>query len=318
MRRRTLAWVCALLGIGLGLAGGVRADASYSVEIASVEYENPLTRDALIVTINERYGKLEGSFELSLRGKDGVNRVTAPFETSASGGPYRFRLRLPGLLDDGTYIVWVKAKNSSGDVVAENTSNFTYQSPFTAVPTPAPASPQASAPTEQLPILLLLVLVAAAACFAAYLVYRQRGRKKAKSSPTPLPKLEKSDIFISYSRSDWAPFVEPMVKQLRDENLSVWVDQHLLHSGDDWLDKIDSALEMCQCMILCVSPEAMASRFVKIEYRYFFTKGKTIYPLLCRPVDDLPVELQGIQYYTYERLPELISLLKSELAQPQG
>jgi len=143
------------------------------------------------------------------------------------------------------------------------------------------------------------------------------------SSPPPhatpshaTPRPDNQTIFVSYSRADYVQFIEPMIKLLNSNDLLVWLDQHLLESGDDWLDKIGDALETCDRMILCVSPGALESRFVKMEYRYFFNHGKKIYPLICRAATDVPPELQGIQYFPYERLNDLIGILKRPEAEP--
>ncbi len=117
-------------------------------------------------------------------------------------------------------------------------------------------------------------------------------------------------IFISYKRVDWDRFVEPLIAHLRAENLDWWVDQHLIEGGDDWMDEINRALKECECMILCVSPEALESRHVKMEYRYFFNIGKPIYPLICRLPDELPAELQIIQHYPYTELDRLLQQIK--------
>jgi hypothetical protein len=52
-------------------------------------------------------------------------------------------------------------------------------------------------------------------------------------------------------------------------------------------------------MILCISPEALDSRYVKMEYRYFFNANKPILPIICRAAE-LPAELSGIQFLPYE------------------
>jgi hypothetical protein len=65
-------------------------------------------------------------------------------------------------------------------------------------------------------------------------------------------------------------------------------------------------------MILCISPEALASAHVKLEYRYFFNNSKLLYPLICRPCE-LPAELQAIQYYQYNQLEELIRVLRKSV-----
>lgn len=127
----------------------------------------------------------------------------------------------------------------------------------------------------------------------------------AEAAATPSRKL-----FVSYSRSDWDEYVEPLVTHVRTAGFDVWVDQHLLHGGDYWFDEINEALESSDYLILCVSPEALASKFVKMEYRYFFLRDKPIVPIMCRTVDRLPAELQIIQYQPYD-LDALVALLRA-------
>jgi hypothetical protein len=119
-------------------------------------------------------------------------------------------------------------------------------------------------------------------------------------------------VFISYSRSDWSTFVAPLVDGLARRGISYWVDQHLIEGGDDWMDEINRALRECTHMILCVSPDALESKYVKLEYRNFFNNEKPLYPLLCRPVA-LPAELQVLQYFRYEtaQLEQLFTKLRS-------
>lgn len=119
----------------------------------------------------------------------------------------------------------------------------------------------------------------------------------------------KSPIFVSYSRKDWDTFVSPLVRRFEKADLNVWIDQHLLEGGEDWLDEINEALKTCKRMVLCVSPDAMLSRHVKLEYRYLFNHGKLLYPIICRSTE-LPAELQTIQYYPYHDLDKLIEILK--------
>jgi DNA-binding response OmpR family regulator len=129
-------------------------------------------------------------------------------------------------------------------------------------------------------------------------------------SPKPDP-LSPESIFISYKRTDWDTYVGPLVERLRTAGLSIWVDQHRLVTGKDWFDQINLALTTCERMILCVSPDALQSRHVKVEYRYFFNKGKPLYPLICRPTE-LPPELFSLQYYEYTHIEQLIALLKAD------
>ncbi|MCA9911103.1 MAG: TIR domain-containing protein [Anaerolineae bacterium] len=121
------------------------------------------------------------------------------------------------------------------------------------------------------------------------------------------------DIFVSYSRKDWDEFVEPLVASLRENGLSIWVDQHLLQGGQDWMDEINHALKLCRLMILCVSPDALQSRYVKLEYRQFFNTNKPILPVICHPAE-LPAELGGIQYLPYAEQDTLIARARQLLA----
>jgi hypothetical protein len=102
-------------------------------------------------------------------------------------------------------------------------------------------------------------------------------------------------VFISYSRQDWEHFVSPLVNRLNDKKISVWVDQHLLIGGDDWMDAIAEALDTCKLLVLVMTPESLESRYVKMEYRYFFNHNKPIIPLLFRSVERVPPELSLIQ-----------------------
>ena len=115
-------------------------------------------------------------------------------------------------------------------------------------------------------------------------------------------------IFVSYARVDWDGYVERWINELESVGLSVWVDQKLIRGGDDWLDQINHALQICDRMIVCISPEALRSRFVKMEYRYFFIREKPLYPLICRPTE-LPAELELYQYTLFSDRAKLLKQL---------
>jgi hypothetical protein len=103
-------------------------------------------------------------------------------------------------------------------------------------------------------------------------------------------------VFVSYSRSDWERVVLALTRRLRQDGFQLWVDHGFLVGGDDWMDAIGEALKTCGVCLLAISPEAMRSRYVKMEYRFFFNNDKPIVPVLVRPISELPPELSGIQY----------------------
>lgn len=120
---------------------------------------------------------------------------------------------------------------------------------------------------------------------------------------------ELSDIFISYNRSDWEMYANPLVKRLHNAGLRVWIDQHLIESGANWQDEINRALIACRVLVLCMTNRALASPFVQTEYRYFINHRKPLIPVMCEPVV-MPPELEGIQYLPFADLDKLVEKLR--------
>jgi hypothetical protein len=117
-------------------------------------------------------------------------------------------------------------------------------------------------------------------------------------------------VFISYKRADWEDYVKPLVIHLREKGYKVWIDQNNLEVSNDWMDKINEALKICQRLVLCVSPESLDSRYVKMEYRYFLHHEKMIFPLILKNAE-MPAELLGIQSTSFTQLPILTEKLRS-------
>jgi hypothetical protein len=105
--------------------------------------------------------------------------------------------------------------------------------------------------------------------------------------------------FVSYSRNDWNGFVSGLVADLSRQSQQVWVDQDFIVGGDDWMDAIGQALQACDSLLLVLSPDAINSKYVKMEYRYFFNQEKPIIPILYRKVDRLPFELATQHYIDF-------------------
>lgn len=109
-------------------------------------------------------------------------------------------------------------------------------------------------------------------------------------------------VFASYSHADW-PSVSGVVEYLADAGLRIWIDRGSIVGGDDWFDAVGDALKQCRACLLFLSPDAVRSKYVKIEYRFFLNKDKPIVPVLIRDTDDLPAELSNIQYFDFSREP---------------
>lgn len=120
----------------------------------------------------------------------------------------------------------------------------------------------------------------------------------ADASPEVRP-LGEETVFVSYSRSDWDNAVSDLINRLRRGGFQLWVDQGFLVGGEDWMDAIGEALKRCGVCLLVMSPDAVQSRYVKMEYRFFFNNEKPIVPVIIKPVSELPPELTGIQYLDF-------------------
>lgn len=107
-----------------------------------------------------------------------------------------------------------------------------------------------------------------------------------------------TEIFVSYSHQDWDNYVQPLVKQLRGEGFKVWVDHGLIKGGDSWMDSVGRALDQSRVLLLCISPAALMSDWVRKEYRYFIRTKKRVLPLVCEETN-LPMELADLHWLKY-------------------
>lgn len=132
---------------------------------------------------------------------------------------------------------------------------------------------------------------------------RLLGGKRGKTSRLGtglLPGSLENHIFIAYAREDWSDVVAPLTVNLQDAGLAVWVDQHLVQGGHDWMDAIEQALYECWLMLVIISPDAVNSRFVQMEYRYFVNREKSVLPVIYKPVPRMPVEMASLRSIEYD------------------
>ncbi len=116
--------------------------------------------------------------------------------------------------------------------------------------------------------------------------------------------------FISYSRRDLA-FVEALDRWLATVGaypdpastqslLNVWFDQRSIPLGTPFLDIIRAGLKSTGVVLLLVSPDAMASKFVQheIELARARTPPPVIVPVVCRAVDETTLTGTSAALYT--------------------
>ena len=96
------------------------------------------------------------------------------------------------------------------------------------------------------------------------------------------------------------PFVNRLVDVLRRHAIPVWYSETNIQGAQQWHDEIGAALRRCDWFVLVLSPDAVASKWVKRELLYSLLQDRfegRIAPLLHRPCthDDLSWTLSQMQ-----------------------
>jgi len=122
------------------------------------------------------------------------------------------------------------------------------------------------------------------------------------------------DVFLSHNAKD-KPRVRRLAERLKQAGLRVWFDDWNVRSGDIIALKVDEGLEQSRVLLLCISPNALASGWVALErstaiHRDPSNEGRRFIPLLLADCD-LPDTLRRYKYVDYreEAEPPFIELL---------
>jgi hypothetical protein len=96
-----------------------------------------------------------------------------------------------------------------------------------------------------------------------------------------LQKLErlKPRIFISYSSKD-QKLVDQIYTQLKQSGHSAWLNTESIPKGEHWYDEMVKGLRETDLLILVVSKNAIASKWVAEEWKTFQKMQKKIIPVL--------------------------------------
>jgi formylglycine-generating enzyme required for sulfatase activity len=89
-------------------------------------------------------------------------------------------------------------------------------------------------------------------------------------------------LFISYARKD-VEFAQKLNADLQRHGVTTWIDELGIRGGQDWPDRIATAIEGCKAMLVILSPHSVASRWVERELAFADAKGKQVLPLLYKP-----------------------------------
>ena len=93
-------------------------------------------------------------------------------------------------------------------------------------------------------------------------------------------------VFISYSRQNIA-FAKRLARDLQDAGLDVWIDFRQIKGGDIWREEIFRGINYSEMMVVCLSPQAVESEWVRREILMAHSQHKFVVPLMVQPCFDL-------------------------------
>ncbi len=124
----------------------------------------------------------------------------------------------------------------------------------------------------------------------------------------------KPNIFMSYSRRE-VGFVDQLTGRLEEEGFQVWLDYRSLIPGSPWKTQIEKGLDESEVILLVVSKESMASKYVELEWRRVIQEDKRIILVILEAVD-LPEVLEKYEWVDFRGnfkagIKELVGQLES-------
>lgn len=108
-------------------------------------------------------------------------------------------------------------------------------------------------------------------------------------------------IFVSYAQDDEA-FVRRLVDDLSQSGANVWLDIRNARPGRHWTRSIEQALGQSGMMIVVLSPSALDTEHVMIEWQAYLEAYRPVIPILaqdCNPPG--PLRTRRPIDFTHER-----------------
>jgi tetratricopeptide (TPR) repeat protein len=90
--------------------------------------------------------------------------------------------------------------------------------------------------------------------------------------------------FISYARPHEG-LARRLYNDLTSAGVRPWMDRYDIPPGAVWDDAIQQGLETCSHVLILLAQAAVESRNVHAEWNYADSRGKTLLPLICEPLD---------------------------------
>lgn len=128
------------------------------------------------------------------------------------------------------------------------------------------------------------------------------------------------NVFVSYTRRNLT-VIERLARDLQDAGLEVWVDFRKIRGGEAWQQAIYDGIRDCDFVVVCLSPPAVESEWVRRELEIAKDMGKLIIPVMLEVAFDemrqyeitnslLDVQAVNFAELSYERaFPTLLGSL---------
>ncbi len=119
-------------------------------------------------------------------------------------------------------------------------------------------------------------------------------------------------VFIGYARENKQQALE-IAEILRYGNYQPWIDEDLV-PGKQWKPQLLEAIKKCDLFLCVMSPDWLRSEWCQWEFKQAIRLGKPIIPVHIAEMDNLPDDLNNIQWVDYSHGPaQALSKLKSAL-----
>jgi formylglycine-generating enzyme required for sulfatase activity len=104
-------------------------------------------------------------------------------------------------------------------------------------------------------------------------------------------------IFISYARKH-VDFARRLATSLSNAGAIIWIDVDDIPAGMKWSTAIQQGLNLCEVMLVIITPESMVSVNVEDEWQFYFDKHKLVMPILLEPAE-VHFQLNRLQYVDF-------------------
>lgn len=102
-------------------------------------------------------------------------------------------------------------------------------------------------------------------------------------------------IFVSYSRSDKL-LVDRLVNDLRNTGHDIWLDKQNIEPGEKWWEAIFRGINKASALIVCLSPDALESEWIRRELYVARGLGKFIIPVSVRACGEALAEQRDLAW----------------------